>query len=418
MCQEPLLSKFSDRIPLLRKVIEEERAGFMENRRGEHGRIATPPWTQDSGGAQLVALEVLINGPISRSEIARRLNLSQGSLTRLSTPLIGTGLLIEGEERAEGRAGRPSRPLDVVVDSQHFIGIKLTGDEIVAVVTDLRANVSASSSKKLSSRDPEIVSKEIGLLAEELASHVPSVTAMGVGIGGLVIDHTIVANAPFLGWSEVALGSMLESLTGIPTVIENDVIAFTELEHWFGAGRGFNRFATLTLGVGIGYGLVVHDEIVIDTDSGIGLVGHWPLDPFGPICPSGHRGCARSVLTQSAISQAVSLVLNREVGYEEALNLADSGEPAARRVVDDAGRGLGRMIAAIANLTAPQRIILGGEGVRLVDVAAHAIEEGMRADRDPRARKIELVTTPGDNTEWCRGAAVIAIQRYVLGRRL
>lgn len=381
-------------------------------------RIATPPWTPDAGVIQSVALEVLINGPISRSEIARRLNLSQGSLTRLSTPLIESGLLVEVEERADGRAGRPSRPLDVVVDSQHFIGMKLTGDEIVGVTTDLRANVLASASATLSSREPEMVVKIVARLARELAEFVPSITALGVGIGGLVADHTVVASAPFLGWSNVPFGSMLENLTGIPTVIENDVIAFTELQHWFGAGRGLDRFAVLTLGIGIGYGLVIHGDIVIDEDSGIGLIGHWPLDPFGPLCSSGHRGCAHSVLSQSAVIQSVSSVLNRSVSYEEALNLAEEGEPAARRVVDDAGRGLGRMLAAIANLTAPERIILGGEGVRLAEVAAEAIQEGIGADRNPRAHKIDLVTTPGDNTEWCRGAAVIAIQRFVLGRRL
>jgi predicted NBD/HSP70 family sugar kinase len=174
----------------------------------------------------------------------------------------------------------------------------------------------------------------------------------------------------------------------------------------------------ITLGAGIGYGLVAHNEIVVDDDSGIGLVGHWPIDPFGPVCPAGHRGCARSVLTTAAITGAVSAALNRTVGYEEALDLAASGtEPAARRIVDDAGRGLGRLIAAVANLTAPERVILGGEGVHLVDVAREAIEQGIATDRDPRANKVSLVTTSGDNAEWCRGAAVIAIQRYVLGKR-
>ncbi|MDP9027331.1 MAG: ROK family transcriptional regulator [Actinomycetota bacterium] len=382
-------------------------------------RIATPPWTPDTGGSRSVALQVLINGPLSRSDIARRLDLSAGSLTRLSAPLIESGLLVEIDDKddKDARAGRPSKPLDVVPNSQHFIGMKLTGDDILAVVTDLRANVVDSAFAVLGSREPEAVTAQIAGLASRLGSVVPSVTAMGVGIGGLVVDHSIVQSAPFLGWSEVPLGSMLEAATGIPTVVDNDVVAFTESEHWFGSGRGLKRFAVLTLGAGIGYGVVIHDEIVVDHDSGIGLVGHWPLDPFGPVCPSGHRGCARSLLTVSAITQAVSLAAGRDVGYEEALDLADSGEPAARRIVDDAGRGLGRLIAAVANLTLPQRIILGGEGVRLVECAADAIAEGIRNDRDPRAKPPELVTTPGTNTEWCRGAAVMAIQRYVLGRR-
>ena len=379
--------------------------------------IATPPWTPDTGASRLVALEVLINGPISRSDIARKLALSPGSLTRLSAPLLESGLLVEVEERADGRAGRPTRPLDIVPNSQHFLGMKLTGDAVLAVVTDLRANILHSQSLPLHSREPADVASVIVQLAGQLRELVPSVTAMGVGIGGLVAEHSVVLSAPFLGWNDIDLGQMLERLTGLPVVIDNDVVAFTESEHWFGAGRGADRFAVITLGVGIGYGLVIHDEIVIDADSGLGLVGHWPLDPFGPLCPAGHRGCARSTLTISAISQAVSSALGRTVDYDEALTLAGLGDPLARRVVDDAGRGLGRLLAAVANLTSSERIILGGEGVRLVDVATVAVHEGISIDRDPRAKPLNIVTTPGDDSEWCRGAAVIAIQRYVLGKR-
>lgn len=382
-------------------------------------RIATSAWTPESGPSRSVALQVLINGPISRSEIARRLELSPGSLTRLSAPLIESGLLVEVEieERLDGRTGRPSRPLDVVPNSRHFIGMKVTGGEILGVTTDLRANVLAMASAPLASRNSEVVASAIAQLAKDLAEQVPEITALGIGIGGLVTNHSVVASAPFLEWEDVPLGSMIEDLTGLPTVIENDVVAFTEAEHWFGAGRGLDRFAVLTLGAGIGYGLVIHDELVVDGDSGIGLVGHWPLDPFGPLCPEGHRGCSHSLVSQPAITQAVSDAVGRSLTYDEVLDSADMGEPAARRVVDDAGRGLGRLLAAIANLTAPERIILGGEGVRLVEIAADAIRQGMKNDRNPRAKEIALFTTPGDNTEWCRGAAVIAIQRYVLGRR-
>lgn len=379
--------------------------------------FTTPPWTPDTGASRLVALEVLINGPISRSDIARKLDLSPGSLTRLSAPLLESGLLVEVEERADGRAGRPTRPLDIVPNSQHFLGMKLTGDAVLAVVTDLRANILHSQSLPLHSQEPADVASVIAQLARQLRELVPSVTAMGVGIGGLVADHSVVLSAPFLGWNDIDLRRMLEQLTGLPVVIDNDVVAFTESEHWFGAGRGADRFAVITLGVGIGYGLVIHDEIVIDADSGLGLVGHWPLDPFGPLCPAGHRGCARSTLTLSAISQAVSSALGRTVDYDEALTLAGLGDSLARRVVDDAGRGLGRLLAAVANLTSPERIILGGEGVRLVDVATLAVHEGISSDRDPRAKTLNIVTTPGDDSEWCRGAAVIAIQKYVLGKR-
>lgn len=378
-------------------------------------RITTPAWIPDAGATQAVALEVLLRGPISRSEIARRLQLSPGSLTRLSTPLIESGLLVEVDERGDGRAGRPSRPLDVVPSSRHFIGMKLMGDQVLGALTDLRAEVLHSASARLESPRPDHVVAAIAGIAVELAAHVPDVTALGIGVGGLLDDHGTVMSAPFLEWENVPLGSLVEAATGIPTVVSNDLVAFTEYEHWFGAARELDRFAVVTLGAGIGYGLVANGAVVSGPDSGIGLVGHWPLDPYGPVCPSGHRGCARSILTQAAIVSAVSTALDRPVDYEEALDLAVSGEAAAKRIVDDAARGLGRLLAAVANLTVPQMIVLGGEGVRLVEVAHDAVLEGLALDRDPRAQAIPLVTTTGDNTEWCRGAAVIAIQTHVLG---
>ena len=84
---------------------------------------------------------------------------------------------------------------------------------------------------------------------------------------------------------------------------------------------------------------------------------------------------------------------------------------------DDAGRGLGRLLAAIANLTMPETVVIGGEGVRLASVASEAVEAGLRADRDPRTAALPLTIRSGENVEWCRGAAVVAIQTFVLGHR-
>ena len=371
-------------------------------------RITTPRWTPGNGATRAVALEVLIHGPLSRSEVA---------LTRLSTPLLESGLLVEAGEQVDGKVGRPQQLLDVVPASRRFIGMKLMADEVVGVTTDLRANVLASQSRRLTDRSPDAVADIVADLARALAAGTPEVMALGIGIGGFLGEQGQVLSAPFLGWQDVPLGLMIETRTGIPTMVENDLVAFTEYEHWFGAGRGLDRFAVVTLGAGVGYGLVIHDEIVRNDEFGIGLVGHWPLDPFGPVCSEGHRGCAKAVLTDTAITHAVSQAIGRPVSYPEALDLAASGEPAARRVVDDAGRGLGRLLAAIANLTMPETVVLGGEGVRLAEVAAAAIDTGLRADRDPRTRPIPLTIRSGENIEWCRGAAVVAIQTFVLGRR-
>lgn len=380
-------------------------------------RITTPRWTPGNGATRAVALEVLIHGPLSRSEVARRLDLSSASLTRLANPLLESGLLVEAGEQSDGRVGRPQQLLDIVPQSRRFIGMKLMADEVIGVTTDLRANVIAMESRRLSATDPETVVRAIAALAETLARGAPTVTAIGIGVGGLVDTTGSVQSAPFLKWNDVPLGAMVEAATGIQTIIENDLVAFTEYEHWFGAGRGLDRFAVVTLGAGVGYGLVIHDEIVRNADYGIGLIGHWPLDPFGPVCSEGHRGCAKAILTDTAISTAVAQAMGQPVSYRQALDLAAAGEPAARRVVDDAGKGLGRLLAAIANLTMPEMVVIGGEGAGLASVAAAAVDDGLRADRDPRTTPLPLNIRSGENVEWCRGAAVVAIQTFVLGHR-
>lgn len=372
-------------------------------------------WVPERGTAQAVALEVLRHGPLARSDIARRLGLSPGSLTRLAAPLIESGLLVEVGERAQPGAGRPSRLLDVQAGSRHFVGMKLTATEVSGVVTDLRATVVAEAGIPLDSADPDRVVARIGELVQRFVAMGYEPTMLGIGVGGLVAPGGVVLSAPFLDWEQVPLGPLVERAAGVRTIVDNDLVAVTECENWFGTASGVDRFAVVTLGAGVGYGLVVHGQIVVNEDSGVGLVGHWPLDPLGPLCPAGHRGCAHSLLTDTGIVAEVSSALGRSVTFDEALDAAEAGDPAARRVVTDAGRGLGRLLAAVANLTVPQLIVIGGEGARLAVVAKAAVTEGFRADRDPRAHDVPLTMMPGGGLDWCRGAAVLAIQEFAQG---
>ncbi len=374
-------------------------------------------WEPLRGPSHALALDVLLHGPLSRVELARRLDLSAPSLSRLTKPLVDSGLLVEVDDSRsrDPRLGRPQRPLDVVPDAHHFIGVKLTGDVAYGVVTTLRADVVAAAERPLSSASVEAAVAVIAELTATLAGKVPSVTALGISIGGRSPDHSLVSTAPFLGWLDVPLGELVESATGLPVVVENDLVALTEAEHWFGAGRDVQRFAVITIGAGVGYGLVVGGHVVTGIDAGFGPVGHIPLNATGPVCFAGHRGCSTAMLAIPAICAQVSTALGAPVTYDEVLDLAAEGDPAARRVVDDAGHALGLLCALVGNLTMPEKIVLSGEGIRLVEVARPAIDEAIREVRDVRAEPLDLVVRPGDFSQWARGAAVVAIQTYVLG---
>lgn len=372
-------------------------------------------WQPTDQLAQVVALEVLLHGPLGRSEIARRLDLAPATLTRISTELIDAGLLIEAPQAIKRSGGRPSIPLDVVPDAHHFLGVKLSGDQVASAITNLRAEIIDYQVVPLESRDPATVAAQITRLARRAAEVYP-IDAIGVGLGGVVDGEGTVSSAPFLEWTNVPLASLVESELTIPTFVANDLAAFTAAQHWFGEGTGHANFATLTLGVGIGYGCIANGKLLSNADSGVGLVGHWPLDPLGPLCTRGHRGCAEAMLTVPAIERDVSMALGRELVWADVLDLASSGEPAVTRILEASGRALGTLIAAVANLTAPDLVVIGGEGVGLAAIAHDAVVAGLEENRDPRASAVRVELVPGDNESWCRGAAVVAIQGYVRNR--
>ncbi|MCI3246146.1 ROK family transcriptional regulator [Streptomyces spinosisporus] len=375
-------------------------------------------WLPLSAGERSVAIEVLVNGPLSRTELARRLALSAGSLTRLTKPLIESGLLREVAEPgtpAEVRQGRPSQPLDVVAESWSFVGFKVTDDTVYGVVTTLRSDVVARHDRPLTNHDPAEVADLLAEMTAELSRTHPHLAGIGIGVGGLVEDRAVVGESPFLHWRDVPLAELVEERTGLPVVVENDVAALVEAETWFGAGRGLDRFIVLTIGAGIGYGLVLGGKRVPCAEEDRGFGRHWIIDPNGPLTPDGQRGSAVSLLTISSIRYQVRAATGHDRTYEEILALAAAGEPMPARVVDEAARALGTLVAQIANFAMPQKILLAGEGVGLMDVAGDTVRETIAAHRHPMTAPVPLETKVSDFHDWARGAAVLAIQVLVLG---
>jgi predicted NBD/HSP70 family sugar kinase len=382
-------------------------------------------WQPLTGPSHQVALEILLDGPLSRAELSRRLGLSPGSLTRIAKPMVKSGLLVEvSAGPTDPRVGRPSQPLDIDPTTHHFAGVKLTADAAVGVLTTLRSEVIATEERPLPDHTPQVVADLVVDLAQSLAqslarstaAEVPAITGIGVSLGGHVARDGKVLLGNFLDWTDVPFQQLVAARSGTQVVVANDVTAVTEAIHWFGAGRGVSRFCLITIGAGVGYGLVVHDKLVDTTDTGLGLIGHFLLDPEGPLCPLGHRGCAEAMLTTAAITSQISAALGRPVEYDECLDLAKNGEPEALRVVATSGRALGRLIAAATNFTMPELVVLAGEGVQLAAVAHEDVLAGLRADRDPAALVPTLLLEDPTFTQWARGAAVIAIQTFVLGR--
>ncbi|MGV8882085.1 MAG: ROK family transcriptional regulator [Rhodoglobus sp.] len=363
-----------------------------------------------TNGEMAVARAVLIHGPLSRSALTSRLDLSPASLTRLAKPLIAQGILVELDDVADGLVGRPTRPLDMAPDAGRFVGVKLTGEHLYSVATGIRAEPIAWHDQPLTSHAPGDVIDDI--VASITGLNVPNLTGVGVSLGGFV-RNGVVEHASFLGWRDVALAHELSARIGAPVTVANDVVALAEAERWFGVGRDLPGFAVITIGTGVGYGLVIDGQTVRTIDASAGTGGHIPLTASGPVCPDGHRGCSRAMLTSGAIASQVSAALQRPVSYDDVLELAATGDLAARAVVDAAGDALGHLIALAANLTLQSSIVLAGEGIGIYDLVADRINSVIHAERDPHAEPVHIHVDRTGFQAWARGAAAISIQAAI-----
>ncbi|MDX3452532.1 ROK family transcriptional regulator [Streptomyces sp. ME02-8801-2C] len=363
---------------------------------------------------------VLSHGPLTRAEIARRAALSPAAVTKAVRPLLDNGYLLEDVEEEHRQAlGRPANPVRVDGGRALFLGVKVTGDEIIAVLTDLCCRIRVARHAPLDDRRPEGVLATLsglvlGLLADAEGFGVP-VRGVGIAVSGDV-DRAegMVRYSPFLEWRDVPLADLAAMTLGLPVTVDNDVRALTVAEQWFGAGVGLSDFALVTVGAGIGCGLVVGGRVVSGAHGVAGEIGHLSLDPAGPKCHCGNRGCVEAIASDSAIVRDVRTETGVDVAdAAQALELAHRGDPGAREVYARAGAAIGRAIGSVVNLLGPERVIISGEGLAAYDLFAERIRDAFAASAFGAAARCDVRTRPLPFEEWARGAAATAIQSFI-----
>ncbi|MCZ4099963.1 ROK family transcriptional regulator [Streptomyces sp. So13.3] len=370
--------------------------------------------------ASLVFTTVLSHGPLTRIEIGRRTALSPAAVTKAVRPLMAAGYLVEGvDEEARASLGRPANPVRVDGGRALFIGVKVTGDEIIAVLTDLCCRIRVARHVQLTARDPGAVLASIGALVQELLTEAEGfgvqVSGLGLAVSGDV-DRVagVVRYSPFLDWRDVPLAELAGTVTGLPVTVDNDVRALTVAEQWFGAGAGVSDFALVTVGAGIGCGLVVHGRVVSGAHGVAGEIGHLSIDPLGPLCHCGNTGCVEAIAGDAAIIRRVREVTGLPVtDSARALELAHQGDPGAREVYARAGEAIGRAIGAVVNVLGPERVIISGEGLAAYDLFAEHIRVAFTASAFGTAAQCDVMTRPLPFEEWARGAAATAIQSFI-----
>lgn len=348
-----------------------------------------------------LVLGELRGGLVSRTELAKRTGLSLPTVSEIVGELIGSGVIEERETASSGGGRRPVL-LGLKPDAGYVIGIKLTETRVIAVLTDLNAGIVERITANVSRDDVGTVVRTVAAVVKKLKAKASPVYGVGVGLAG-VIDRAsgLVRHATYSDWHDVDLAALLEKRTGLPVVVDNDVNTLVASEQWFGAGRGVADVAVVSIGRGVGLGMVLDGRLYRGAGGGAGEFGHTKVVADGPLCDCGGRGCLEALIGEHAILAATNTTT-----IEQATELARGGDENARQVFTQVGRTLGTAVGNLVNLLNPKLIVLAGEGTRASDLFLPGFDEALhQAVFDGLQRELEVVVDDWDDEAWAQGAA-------------
>ena len=329
---------------------------------------------------QIVLNLIREHQPISRAELARRMNVRRASLTQIVRELLTAGDVEETGTAASARGRRPT-----------LLRVRTSGRLAVAVdVRPGRTSVAlADFGGQVLSRDGFATPERPEALASELAARVNAILGsqhaadcrgVGIVVPGMVDRRTgRVLYAPRLGWRNAHVTDVIVDQTTLPVYVESAPIACALARLWSltGKTRAVNNFAYVSVSDGVGVGIVNRGEVLRGETHTAGELGHVSLDPNGPQCACGKRGCWEAFACNSAtIARYTAAVSNRSTQpsptrsratrssaptIEDVVRRALAGEKAAVDAIVETGHQVGRGLAAVVNAFNPKRIYVGGE---------------------------------------------------------
>jgi predicted NBD/HSP70 family sugar kinase len=375
-------------------------------------RTATMALSRDLNRAAVFRL-IGAAGPIARTHIARRLGLSPATVTAVTRELLEAGL-VRVAERAPSSGGRPALLLELVGSAATAFGVKIAPDHLVGVRVNIEADVLDRFELPFDAAAPDAIQRLSEVLSPRLADGAGEIPLLGVGLGvpGVFDARTRRLNSPLLGWQDVALADVLQRDLGVPVFVENDVNTLAVAERLHGRGRDVDHFITVTIGRGIGLGIIAGGDIYRGFRGGAGEFGHTTVAGDGPTCTCGKRGCLEALISDPAlVAKARHLgILTRRQSIGRLLQLAEAEDTGARTIYAEAGTTLGRSVGNLVNVLGPELVLISGEGSQAWPHLEAAFDESFRASLFPPLSDVEVEVDPWDDAKWAVGAATLVLR--------
>lgn len=370
--------------------------------------------------------ELLLNGPLSRSQLARNIGVSQSVVTRLSQQLIETRFITEGEQLKNLNPGRRAIELRLRSDQHYVVGFAINSYQQTTAIADLTGKIIATREvsrqwKPDAGSTLSALSQATTEILTENAISLSNVLAVGVACAGQV-DETgrKIVTSPDIGWYDVPVVDQLERELGLPVFVESMQNALNVTECKFGKARGARNTLLISVALGIGSSFMVNGTLLQGTQTSSPTIGHVPVHGIKHGCNCGRLGCLATVASGFAILRELGLVegySTRQPHPPEHASLLfsqieqlDAGDESLVETCRTAGLFLGETLKTTIAVTSPETILLWGPVAQQPAYLA-GVESALRPnDMDPFGWNHTLIVS---DTPLEHAAARLALDRYV-----
>jgi glucokinase len=317
--------------------------------------------------------------------------------------------------------------------TQVLIGVDLGGTNVRIGIVSPKGKIlkKVQYSTDISKGGTALFEGLVSNLRDLIQSHIKGSTKLlgiGIGIAGAInMQKGIILESPNMpDLNSFKLRDFLKKKFSSPIAIENDANAFTLGEGWVGAAKGLKQFCGITLGTGVGGGIVVDGRILHGAEGMAGEVGHMVIHPEGPLCGCGGRGCLEVYASAAGIrrmaleavekgkGEGILRVSGRDpqkIRSEKIFEAAQSGDQTAQQIFNQMGRFLGLGLVNLIHLFNPEKIVIGGKVSQAWDYfiksTMETIEE--RSMKGPR-EKVKIVQAKCGDDAGILGAAFVVLK--------
>jgi predicted NBD/HSP70 family sugar kinase len=334
-------------------------------------------------------------------------------VTAVTRELVDEGL-VRVAERAPSNGGRPALLLELVGSAATAFGVKIAPNHLVGVRVNIEADVLDRFELPFDAAAPDALERLAEVLSHWLADSTAQPPLLGVGLGvpGVFDARTGRLNSPLLGWSNVALADVLQRQLGVPVFVENDVNTLAIAERLYGRGQDVEHFITVTIGRGIGLGVIAGGDIYRGFRGGAGEFGHTTVSDDGPTCTCGKRGCLEAHVSDPALvtKARAAGVLTRRQSIDRLRQLAEAGHVEARGIYAEAGAVLGRSVGNLVNVLGPELVLVSGEGTQAWPHIEEAFDREFRVTLFSPLGAVGVEVDPWDDAKWAVGAATVVLR--------